>query len=110
MVLALALMGCSATDADIAAKGAGGTGTGGTGTAGMGTAGNQACANGSCKSGCQLAQDEPSNVGCEFFSVQLDLSDGVSQPGGGPWGVVLANAGQAAASVVIESNDAPLGA
>jgi len=42
--------------------------------------------------------------------VQLDLSDGVSKPGGGPWGVVLANAGNAPADVVIERNDAPLGA
>src|SRR5258706_3817215 len=68
------------------------------------------CNNGECKNGCELSKEEPSNVGCEFFSVQLDLSDGVSKPGAGPWGVVLANAGQAAADVVIEQNDAPLGA
>jgi predicted nucleotidyltransferase len=68
------------------------------------------CNNGECRNGCALAVEEPSNVGCEFFAVQLDLSDGVSFPGKGPWGVVLANAGQAPADVVIEKNDAPLGA
>jgi len=67
------------------------------------------CNNGECRNGCDLAAEEPSNVGCEFFAVDLDLSDGVSKPGSGPWGVVLANAGQATAEVVIEKNDAPLG-
>jgi IgGFc binding protein len=68
------------------------------------------CNNGECKNGCELSKEEPSNVGCEFFAVDLDLSDGVSQPGHGPWGVVMANAGQALAHVVIEKNDAPVGA
>ena len=68
------------------------------------------CNNGACQNGCELSAEEPSNVGCEFFAVDLDLSDGVSKPGSGPWGVVLANAGQAPADVVIEKNDAPLGA
>ncbi|MFO0571913.1 MAG: IgGFc-binding protein [Polyangiaceae bacterium] len=68
------------------------------------------CNNGACKNGCELSTEQPSNVGCEFFAVDLDLSDGISKPGSGPWGVVLANAGEAAADVVIEKNDAPLGA
>jgi IgGFc binding protein len=69
----------------------------------------EVCSNGACVNGCQLAMDEPSNVGCEFFAVDLDLSDGVSDPAAGPWGVVLANAGEAPADVVIEQNDAPYG-
>ena len=68
------------------------------------------CNNGECRNGCELSTEEPSNTGCEFFAVDLDLSDGVSKPGSGPWGVVLANAGQAPADIVIEKNDAPLGA
>lgn len=69
----------------------------------------QLCSNGACVNGCELAAEQPSNVGCEFYAVDLDLSDGVSNPGAGPWGVVLANAGDAPAQVVIEQNDAPVG-
>jgi len=67
------------------------------------------CSNGACVNGCDLAKDAPSNLGCEFYAVDLDLSDGVSDPAAGPWGVVLANAGQAPANVVVEQNDAPVG-
>ena len=72
-------------------------------------ANGELCSNGVCQNGCQLAADAPSNMGCEFYAVDLDLSDGVSDPGAGPWGVALANAGQAPATVTIEQNDAPVG-
>ncbi|MFO0567566.1 MAG: IgGFc-binding protein [Polyangiaceae bacterium] len=68
------------------------------------------CQNGACKNGCAVAEEESSNIGCEFYAVDLDLSDGVSDPANGPWGIALANPGQAVASVVIEQNDAPVGA
>ena len=68
------------------------------------------CHNGACQNGCAIAEEESSNVGCEFYAVDLDLSDGVSDPAAGPWGVALANAGVAPASVVIEVNDEPVGA
>jgi len=68
------------------------------------------CSNGTCVNGCELSKDEPSNVGCEFYAVDLDLSDGISDPANGPWGVVLANAGTIPAKIVIEQNDAALGA
>lgn len=87
--------------------------------AGDGTAGDlvqpcdvangELCSNGACRKGCELAAEEPSNVGCEFYAVDLDLSDGVSNPGAAPWGVVMANAGQSPATVTIEQNDAPVG-
>jgi hypothetical protein len=67
------------------------------------------CVNGACKKGCDLSAEQPSNVGCEFYAVDLDLSDGVSDPANGPFGVVLANAGTIPAKVVIERNDAPFG-
>jgi hypothetical protein len=72
-------------------------------------ASGELCSNGACVSGCQASVETPSNVGCEFYAVDLDLSDGMSDPANAAWGVVLANAGQAPADVVIEQNDAPLG-
>lgn len=67
------------------------------------------CSNGQCRNGCVLAAEQPSNVGCEFYAVDLDLSDGVSYPGATPWAVILANAGQAVAQVTIEQTDSPFG-
>jgi hypothetical protein len=72
-------------------------------------AAGELCSNGECRNGCELSKEQPSNVGCEFYAVDLDLSDGVSDPGGGPWGVVIANAGQSPANVVIEKTDTPFG-
>jgi hypothetical protein len=30
------------------------------------------CSDGACKTACQIAEDQPSNVGCEFWAVDLD--------------------------------------
>ncbi len=68
-----------------------------------------ACSGGECKPGCAVASDQPSNVGCEFWAVDLDQQDAFNDPANAPWGVVLANAGEAAAEVVIELNEAPPG-
>jgi len=72
-------------------------------------AAGQACSNGACTGACALASDQPSNVGCEFWAVDLDQFDGVSDPASAPWGVSLSNTGEGKAHVVIELNDAPLG-
>jgi hypothetical protein len=69
-----------------------------------------ACADGKCATACEAAASAQSNVGCEFWPVDLDLSDGVSNPGGGPWGLVLSNASQIPANVRVEKNTAPVGA
>ncbi len=69
-------------------------------------AAGEACLNGECKQGCAVAADQPSNVGCEFWSVDLDQQDGFSDPASMPYGVVLSNAGQAVAEVTIEQNNA----
>jgi len=70
----------------------------------------QACNNGKCGTACEHADDTPSNVGCEFWAVDLDQQDGAgNDPASMPWGVVLSNAGQADANVTIELNDAPQG-
>lgn len=72
-------------------------------------ASGMACSGGECKPGCAVAADQPSNVGCEFWSVDLDQQDAFNDPASMPYGVVLSNAGQALASVTIEQNDAPPG-
>lgn len=69
-----------------------------------------ACSNGKCGTACELANDTPSNVGCEFWAVDLDQQDGGgNDPASMPWGVVLSNAGQSQANVTIELNEAPQG-
>lgn len=68
-----------------------------------------ACSNGKCTTACILASDQPSNVGCEFWAVDLDQFDVLNNPAAAPWGVALSNAGQAKAHVVIELNSAAYG-
>jgi hypothetical protein len=69
----------------------------------------QVCSGGACGDACAVAADQPSNVGCEFWAVDLDQQDGFNDPASAPWGVVLSNAGQTMANVTIELNDAPVG-
>lgn len=67
----------------------------------------QACLNGVCTTGCVVAENQPSNVGCEFWAVDLDQQDGGgNDPASAPWGVVLSNAGDSPAVVKIELNNA----
>ncbi len=69
------------------------------------------CLGGACQSGCDAAAGQPSNVGCEFWAVQLDNEfSSLNDAAGQPWGVVVSNFGESAAEVTIEQNDAPLGA
>lgn len=69
----------------------------------------ETCSDGICKNGCDVAADQPSNIGCEFWAVDLDQQDAINDPASAPWGVVLSNAGQAQANVTIEMNEAPVG-
>lgn len=70
---------------------------------------SEICNNGKCSTACDLAADQPSNVGCEFWAVDLDQQDGLNDPASAPWGVVLSNAGMGTANVTIEINTAPVG-
>ncbi|MBW2458966.1 MAG: IgGFc-binding protein, partial [Deltaproteobacteria bacterium] len=63
------------------------------------------CHEGECKTGCDIADDQPSNVGCEFWAVDLDQVDSFNDPASAPWGVALSNASQMTANVTIEYND-----
>ncbi len=67
------------------------------------------CYHGACTSACQVAADQPSNVGCEFWAVDLDQQDGFNDPASAPWGVALSNVGATPAKVTIEINTAPVG-
>ncbi len=69
----------------------------------------QLCGNGKCGTACEIAADQPSNVGCEFWAVDLDQVDGFNDPASAPWGVALSNASQSTANVLIEINEAPPG-
>ena len=72
---------------------------------------DQACINGMCQSGCAAVATTGSNVGCEFWAVDLDQEyDFTNDAAGAPWGVVIANPGSQPADVTIEENDAPVGA
>jgi hypothetical protein len=68
-----------------------------------------ACSMGACSNACQIAEGQPSNVGCEFWAVDLDQQDGFNDPASAPWGVALSNAGQTTANYTIELNDAKPG-
>lgn len=69
------------------------------------------CVAGECKAGCEAAEQQASNVGCEFWAVDLDNEySSMNDAAGAPWGVVVSNFGATPAVVVVERNDAPLGA
>jgi len=68
------------------------------------------CSLGKCATACEAVASQPSNLGCEFWAVDLDQQDGGgNDPASAPWGVVLSNAGQGTANVTIEINTAPVG-
>ena len=67
------------------------------------------CDGGACLDACQVVEGQPSNVGCQFWAVDLDQQDGLNDPASAPWGVALSNAGQGKANVTIEINNAPPG-
>ncbi len=72
-------------------------------------AAGQICSGGKCGTECELVGDSPSNMGCEFWAVDLPNTRGVDDAASDPWGVVLTNAGKATATAVIEINKAPPG-
>src|SRR5690606_31926783 len=80
------------------------------------SAAGEVCSGGSCANACDVADDTPSNIGCQFWAADLPNERGNSggilgfpEPAAEPWGVVLANAGQTPATIIIERNIAALG-
>ena len=69
----------------------------------------QVCSAGVCTTECDAAADSPSNVGCEFWALDLPNERGMNDAAAGQWGVVISNVGQTTATVVIEKNSADVG-
>ncbi len=70
----------------------------------------ESCSEGLCLGACDIAEDQPSNVGCEFWAVDLDQQDGGgNDPASEPWGLALSNVGDGAANVTIHINNAAPG-
>ncbi|MFO0618778.1 MAG: IgGFc-binding protein [Polyangiaceae bacterium] len=68
------------------------------------------CDNGMCLTACQIAETTPSNVGCEFWAVDLDQQDGAgNDPASADFGVALSNKGDSKANVTVQINEAPPG-
>jgi hypothetical protein len=73
------------------------------------TANGKICNEGACKDACAVAEDAPSNLGCEFWAVDLPNERGFNSAANLPWGIVLSNASDAKAKVTIERNEAAVG-
>lgn len=70
----------------------------------------EVCIDGACAKGCAAADALPSNIGCEFWAVDLDNNkDPFNDAAGAPWGIVVSNAGDETADVIVEQNDAEPG-
>jgi len=67
------------------------------------------CRQGACTPACRVAENQPSNVGCEFWAVDLDQQDALNDPASAPWGLALSNVGESPARVTVEINTAPVG-
>ncbi|MEM1030512.1 MAG: IgGFc-binding protein [Myxococcota bacterium] len=63
------------------------------------------CSEGSCRQACEVAEDQPSNIGCQFYAVDMDQVDALVDPAGAPWGIAISNASPSPANVTIEMND-----
>ncbi len=69
------------------------------------------CIAGECVGGCAASELLTSNVGCEFWAVDLDNNnDGFNNAASAPWGLVISNAGERPTEVIIQQNDAAPGA
>ena len=53
---------------------------------------------------CDDAADKPSNLGCEFWAVDMDQQDGFNDPASAPWGVAISPVGFGDTDVTIEIN------
>lgn len=87
-------------------------GTGGTLVETCGA--DEACSNGACKTPCEAAEDNPSNVGCDFWSVDLDNEafnmNGVSNDSAAQqYAIVVANNNDYPVNVVVTKNAARVG-
>jgi len=88
--------------------------TGTDGTLSMSCPADMACSNGACKTPCQAAEDHPSNVGCDFWAVDLDneafnLLGASNDAAAQQFSVVSANDNDYAVTVTVTKNAAKVG-
>lgn len=69
--------------------------------------GELVCSGGQCQTPCQAAEGNPSNVGCDFWSVDLDNEPG--QAAQAQYAVIIANNNDLIASVRVTRNTARVG-
>jgi hypothetical protein len=68
------------------------------------------CDKGVCRNACDVVAESPSNVGCEFWAVDLDNAKNIIDDAANkPWGLVFSNAAEGSVTVTLEQNDAPPG-
>jgi hypothetical protein len=72
------------------------------------------CSNGECKTPCEIAADNPSNLGCDFWAVDLDnevspLGPIENDAAGEQFGIVVANNNDYSVVVTVTKNDARVG-
>ena len=72
------------------------------------------CSNGVCKTPCEAAAENPSNLGCDFWAVDLDnesstLGPIVNDAAGQQFGIVAANNNDYSVVVTVTKNDARVG-
>jgi hypothetical protein len=82
------------------------------GTSGMqvGTCeGDLVCSGGECKTPCEAASATPSNVGCDFWSVDLDNESGITDAAGTQYAVIIANNNDLPAGVRVMKNAGRVG-
>jgi len=69
----------------------------------------EVCVEGYCRNGCEDAAQWKSNVGCEYYAVDLDNAVAEEDASAQQYAVVVSNVGSAEATVTVEINEAPLG-
>ena len=84
------------------------------GTLVMACPADQACSAGTCKTPCQAAEDSPSNLGCDFWAVDLDneafnLLGASNDAAAQQFSVVAANNNDTPVTVVVTKNAARVG-
>ncbi len=76
---------------------------------------DQACSAGACKTPCEAAEDNPSNLGCDFWAVDLDneafnLIGASNDAAAQQFAVVAANNNDVAVTVTVSKNTGRVGA
>jgi hypothetical protein len=75
-------------------------------------AGTDVCRSGACINACDDAAGNLSNIGCEYWAVDLDneYAGAINDAAAEQYAVAIANVSPVEVTVIVEQNDAPIGA